>query len=188
MNSQIKYLISFAIVIIFAIGSFAIMKNVHEKNNVKLKSSFESKKEQLFNRLEGMGKEYGMQVFVKREASEEEIEELMNKISKIDGVSSVTLKSKEEELEKLKEKLNNKDDLIEIYKNNENIFPDSLIVSIDDFNKADKIKDIISEFENVDKIDTKYRTIQNIKENIDSFTEEDIDVFIKEANDILGIE
>ena len=56
----------------------------------------------------------GIQVFIKNEATQEQIEDLEQKIRKIDGVSKTEFVSKEQALNQMKEKFGDKKDLLEI--------------------------------------------------------------------------
>jgi predicted RND superfamily exporter protein len=179
MNKKIRIIICVVIIAVIAIGIYFAMKGFNDKNPEKVKSSIETKREQLISKVEEISKERGIHVYINNGTSEEEIENLIDRISKIDGVASVTLENKEEALEELREKFGDNKELLDAYKGENNIFPDSLIVTITDFSKADKIKDIISEYENVENVSSGFKTLQAIKKNIDSYTEDEIDEFIK---------
>ena len=66
--------------------------------------------------------EQGMQVFVKNEATQEQIDELGEKIRAIDGVSTVEFVSKDEALEQMRERFGDKQDLLDGYEGENNIF------------------------------------------------------------------
>ena len=70
----------------------------------------------------------GIQVFVKKEATQEQTEELAEKIRKIDGVSTIEFVSKEDALVQMKEKYGS--ELLEQYDGENNIFKDSYVVNL----------------------------------------------------------
>ena len=71
--------------------------------------------------------EQGIQVFVKNEATQEQIDQLGEDIRKIDGVSTVDFVSKDEALEQMKERFGERQDLLDGYEGENNIFTASFI-------------------------------------------------------------
>ena len=65
------------------------------------------------------------------------------------------------------------------YVGDDNIFPNSLIISVNDTNKIEKIVEKVSEFKNIETVMSKQKTIDEIRKNIDTLSEEDIDLIIE---------
>ena len=103
----------------------------------------------------------GIQVFIKNEASQEEIDEIGEKIRKLDGVSTVEYKSKEAALDQMKEKFGDKKDLLAGYEKN-NIFPASYVVTLTDLTKSKEVQDQILTFDNIKKITSKDETVATL--------------------------
>ena len=77
----------------------------------------------------------GIQVFINNDATQEQIDEIGDKIRKLDGVSTVDFKSKEAALDQMKEKFGDKQDLLAGYEEN-NIFPASYVVTLTNLEKS----------------------------------------------------
>ena len=103
----------------------------------------------------------GMQVFINNDATQEQIDEIGEKIRKLDGVSTVEFKSKEEALNQMKEKFGDKQDLLSGYEEN-NIFPASYVVTLTDLNKSKDVKNQILTFDNIKKITSKDETVTTL--------------------------
>ena len=95
--------------------------------------------------------EQGIQVFVKNEASQEQIDELGNKIRAIDGVSTVEFVSKDEALEQMKERFGDRQDLLEGYEGENNIFTASYVVTLTDLTKSNDVQAQIETYSDVVK-------------------------------------
>ena len=95
--------------------------------------------------------EQGMQVFVKNEATQEQIDELGEKIRAIDGVSTVEFVSKDEALEQMKERFGDKQDLLDGYEGENNIFSASYVVTLTDLSKSKTVQDQINTYTDVVK-------------------------------------
>ena len=95
--------------------------------------------------------EQGMQVFVKNEATQEQIDELGEKIRAIDGVSTVEFVSKDEALEQMKERFGDKQDLLDGYEGENNIFTASYVVTLTDLTKSKTVQDQINTYTDVVK-------------------------------------
>ena len=78
----------------------------------------------------------GIQVFVKNEATQEEIEALEDQIRSIQNVSTVEFYSKEQALDQVKERFGDKQDLLSAYEGENNIFTDSYIVTLTDLSQS----------------------------------------------------
>ena len=103
----------------------------------------------------------GIQVFIENEATQEQIDEIGNKIRNLNGVSTVEYKSKEDALEQMREKFGDKKDLLDGYEEN-NIFPASYVVTLTDLNQSKEVQDQILTFENIKKITSKDETISTL--------------------------
>ncbi len=95
--------------------------------------------------------EQGIQVFVKNEATQEQIDELGEKIRNIDGVSTVDFVSKDEALEQMKERFGDKQDLLDGYEGENNIFTASYVVTLTDLTKSEAVQDQINTYTDVVK-------------------------------------
>ena len=104
----------------------------------------------------------GIQVFIKNEATQEQIEDLEQKIRKIDGVSKTEFVSKEAALNQMKERFGDKKDLLEGYEGENNIFTASYIVSLTDLKISKTVQDQILTFDMVKKITSKDETVNTL--------------------------
>ena len=103
----------------------------------------------------------GMQVFINNDATQEQIDEIGEKIRRLDGVSTVEFKSKDAALNQMKEKFGDKQDLLAGYEEN-NIFPASYVVTLTDLNKSKDVQNQILTFENIKKITSKDETVTTL--------------------------
>ena len=101
----------------------------------------------------------GVEVFISDEATDKQIEELREKIYSIDGVNTVTFKSKQEALDSMKEDLKDYQELLGGYDGEKNIFPASYIVKLTDLEKMDYVQEEINKLEFVDSIQSSDETI-----------------------------
>ena len=113
--------------------------------------------------METIEEDQGMQVFIIDEASSKEVQEVRDMISTIDGVASATIHTRQDALDEMKVKWKDNQDLLEAYEDN-NIFPDSVIVKLTDLEKSaevqEKIKEIkINDKNYVDSIQSSDKTI-----------------------------
>ena len=99
-----------------------------------------------------------MQVFIEKEATQSEIEELREKISKLDAVSSIEFISKEEALQinidTMKESSDTGIELIEGWAE-DNPFRASFVVRLTDLNESQNVGSQIKNFENVSSVQMK---------------------------------
>ncbi len=95
--------------------------------------------------------EQGIQVFVKNEATQEQIDKLGEDIRAIDGVSTVDFVSKDEALEQMKERFGERQDLLEGYEGENNIFTASYVVTLTDLTKSQTVQDQINTYTDVVK-------------------------------------
>jgi len=102
-----------------------------------------------------------IQVFIKEDATDEQIEELGKQIKEIDGVDKDKLKflSKEEGFEKYLERYGDKAYLIEPY---EDVIPDSYIVSFTDLKLAKDVEVKINELEHIKSITSANETMDKL--------------------------
>ena len=105
--------------------------------------------------------EQGIQVFINNDATQEEIDEIGEKIRNIDGVSTTEYKSKEAALNQMKEKFGDKQDLLSGYEQN-NIFPASYVVTLTDLTKSKEVQEQILTFDNIKKITSKDETVTTL--------------------------
>ena len=105
----------------------------------------------------------GIQVFIKNEATDEQIKELESKIKEINGVNTEDLEfvSKEEALEQMKERFGDKAHLLDGYIEN-NIFPASYIVTLTDLTLSKKVQSELEKIDNVKEIKSRDQTISTI--------------------------
>ena len=94
----------------------------------------------------------GIEVFIQDEATEEQVKKLEEDIRAIDGVSTVEYKSKEQALAQAKEMLKERQDLMEGYDEENNVFPASYVVNFSNLEKSKEIQEKIATFEGVKKI------------------------------------
>ena len=101
----------------------------------------------------------GVEVFILDEATDEQVKELGEKILNVDGVNTVTFKSKQEALDSMKEDLKEYQELLGAYDGEKNIFPASYIVKLTNLEKIDSVQDAIKGMEFVDTIKSSDETI-----------------------------
>lgn len=104
----------------------------------------------------------GIQVFVKNEVTQEQVEELGEKIRAVEGVSTTEFVSKEEALNQMKERFGDKQDLLEGYEGENNIFTASYVVTLTDLNMSKDVQNQILTFDNVKKITSKDETVTTL--------------------------
>lgn len=95
--------------------------------------------------------EQGIQVFL-NDISEDQTKAIENYIKNLDGVNSVTYKTKEDALNQLKSQFKDREDLLQGYEEN-NIFPASYVVTLSDLNKSKEVQQEILDYDK-DKSDT----------------------------------
>ena len=111
--------------------------------------------------VETIETEQGMQIFIEKEATDAQIEEVGNSLKLIDGVNKVTYVSKEEALNQMKEKLKNKQGLLAGW-DEDNPFRASYYVTLTDLNLNDEVQSAISKIDNVAEISSKNDTINGL--------------------------
>ena len=112
--------------------------------------------------LRQVQEEQGMQVFIKDEATDEDIKNLKNQISALDGINTIVFKSKQEALDSMKESYKDNPEVFEGYEGENNIFPSSYIVTLTDLSKSQSIQDQISKMDFVSEITSSNVTIDTL--------------------------
>lgn len=108
--------------------------------------------------MENIERDQGMRVFLKSDVTEEQNQEIEDKIKSINGVNTVSFISKEEGLEQYKESFGDKAYLLEAYED-DNFLPNSFLVTLSDLELSKQIKEEISNIEGVDDITASESTI-----------------------------
>ena len=109
----------------------------------------------------------GIQVFLNKDATEEQIQELGEKILnlKIDGVSAVNTavrKTKDDALNTMKERFKEKQDLLVSFEGENNIFSESYVVTLTDLKLSPKVQEEISKMDNVKRITSRDQTVTTL--------------------------
>ena len=99
-----------------------------------------------------------IQVFIKDEATDEQISELGKKINEIDGVNSITFKTKEQALNQMKEILKDKQYVLEGME----IFPASYVVNLTDLTLSKSVQDKIWTLDYVKNIESSDETMAKL--------------------------
>lgn len=121
--------------------------------------------------LEQVQMKQGMEVFLWDEITDEQRDEFETEIKSIDGVNTVTYKSKQEALDSLKEQMKDYKQLLEGYEGENNVFPASFVVTLTDLEKSDSIQE---EIERIGaRIATEDKSEDDVDLDIDESTEHD---------------
>lgn len=104
--------------------------------------------------------EQGFQVFLKTDATNEEIQEVGEKIRSLSSVSTAEYKSKEDALNLMKEKLNDKEGILDGF--DYEVFSTSYIVTLTDLNKSKDVQNEILQFDNIKKITSSNETVTTL--------------------------
>ena len=110
--------------------------------------------------VEQVKSEQGFQVFLKTDATDEEIQKAGEEIRAVEGVSTAEYKDKAYALNTMKEKLGDKSELIEGY--GPDYFPTSYVVTLTDLNLSKDVQNKILQIENVDKITSSDKTVSTL--------------------------
>ena len=105
----------------------------------------------------------GIQIFIKEDATETEIETLGNEIRDINGVNAVTFVSKEDALNSMKTVLDDNQQLLDGW-DEENPFPASYFVTLTDLSLNEQVQEQIYKLDNVDEIASENNTINRLQE------------------------
>lgn len=102
-----------------------------------------------------------IQVFIKNDATDDEIKEVGKKIKAIEGVNKATYVSKDEALDIMQEKVGEKSYLLKGYEEN-NFLPASYKITLTDLKLASEVEAQINEIENIKKITSSNETISKL--------------------------
>ena len=100
-----------------------------------------------------------MQVFIKLDATDEEVEEVGKQLEQIEGISKVEFLSKEEGFEQYKSGFGDKGYILDPYKDT---LPDSYIVTFTDLKLADEVEAQINGLDNIKNITSSNQTISKL--------------------------
>ena len=102
-----------------------------------------------------------IQVFIKNDATDEEIQRVGEEINKIDGVKNTTFVSKDEALDIMQDRLGEKGYLLQGYEEN-NFLKASYKVTFTDLKLANKVESEINNIENISKITSSNETMTKL--------------------------
>ena len=111
--------------------------------------------------VEEIEAEQGMQVFIKKEATQEQIQEIKTKLQNIEGINTIQYVSKEDALQVMKNKFGEKSSLLKGYEL-DNPFPASYVVTLTDLNLSEEVQNKISQIEYTDEITSSDKTISTL--------------------------
>ena len=100
----------------------------------------------------------GIQVYIKNDATDEEVKQIGEQIQALNGVNTIEFVSKEAALQHMKDKFGEKAYLLNIY-DESNIFPASYIVTLTDLNLRQDVQNKIYELDNIKNITSSDETI-----------------------------
>ena len=104
--------------------------------------------------------EQGFQVFLKTDATDEEIKEIGDKIRELNGVSTVEYKDKEYAYNFMKEKFGDSSDLLDGY--GYDFYSTSYIVTLTDLKLSKEVQNEILGFDNIKKITSSDETVTTL--------------------------
>lgn len=102
-----------------------------------------------------------IQVFVKNDATDEEITKVGEQLQQIEGVNKITFVSKDEALDIMQEKVGEKSYLLAGYEKN-NFLPASYKVTLTDLKLASKVESQINQLDNIKRITSSNETITKL--------------------------
>lgn len=102
-----------------------------------------------------------IQVFVKNDATDEEITKVGEQLQQIEGVNKITFVSKDEALDIMQEKVGEKSYLLAGYEEN-NFLPASYKVTLTDLKLASKVESQINQLDNIKRITSSNETITKL--------------------------
>lgn len=115
--------------------------------------------ENINNMVTTLEEQQGMQVFIKAEATEAQIEQIGEQIKALDGVNTITYVSKEDALNSMKEKLKDKQSLLSGW-DEDNPFRASYVVTLTDLKLSSSIQEeIYNSIDNIYNIESRDETI-----------------------------
>ena len=118
--------------------------------------------------LRQVQEEQGMQVFIEDDATDEDIKNLKDEISNLDGINTITFISKQQALDSMKEALKDNPDIFAGYECDNNIFPASYVVTLTNLSLSQEIQDKIAEMDFVKKDENGKAQITSSNDTIDT--------------------
>ena len=110
--------------------------------------------------VQKMEQDQGIQVFVNRDASDEEIEDVRTELNKINGISKIEYRSKEAALNQVKEMLGDHQELVSGLTEEDNFLPASYIVKFTDLSQSEQVRQEIEKIDNIESIQSSDKTSQ----------------------------
>lgn len=110
------------------------------------------------NAIDQVESSQAIEVFIKNDATDEQIKQLGQEILSIDGVNTVQYKTKEQALNQMKEVLKSNQEIL----NGMDIFPASYIVKLTDLQKSAQVQDEINKLDNVKNINSSDETTEKL--------------------------
>ena len=107
-------------------------------------------------------KTQGIEVFIRPDATQEEIDEVGEQINKLEGINTIKFKNKQQALEQLKEQLNDDTGLLKTYEGENNILPTSYVITLTDLSLSEAIQEEIWKMDNIDEIASSDKTIDTL--------------------------
>lgn len=102
----------------------------------------------------------GMQVFMTKKVSDEQIQELEEKIKDLPDVAKVEFISKEQGMNTFKERFGENGRILDTFVGDQNPITDSFVVTLTKLEKSEEVKAQIEGFENVKNIELRDKTIE----------------------------
>lgn len=102
----------------------------------------------------------GMQVFMTKKVSDEQIQELEEKIKDLPDVAKVEFISKEQGMNTFKERFGENAKILDAYTGDDNPITDSFVVTLTKLEKSEEVKTQIEGFENVKNVELRDKTIE----------------------------
>ena len=112
------------------------------------------------NAIKGLEEEQGMQVFMEYDATQEQINNLNDELSKIQGVNTVTFVSKEEAYNTMKKRLGKNEKALDGF--TPDMFSVSYVVTLTKLELDDQVYNAIKELDTVREIQNKKDTIETL--------------------------
>ena len=116
--------------------------------------------ENINNFVTDIKSEQGFQVFLKTDATEEEIQEVGDKIRALDGISTIEPKTKQDAVNIMKERLNDEDGILDEL--DYEVFSSSFVVTVTDLSLSKDIQNEILSFDNIKKITSSDQTVSTL--------------------------
>lgn len=110
--------------------------------------------------IKNIESQQGMQVFIKNEATDEEIKTVGEQIKQITGVNSVQFKTKEDAYNEMKNRLADRQELLEGFQ--PSIFSASYVITLTDLSLNTDVQNQINSLDNIKKITSNNDTINTL--------------------------